>query len=348
MIVNSIQSHKIVLITGGAGFIGSNLIRYFLNKYPNYEIINFDKLTYAGNLNNLSNVEEDANYVFLKGDVANSQDVKNVFEEFTPNFVVNCAAESHVDRSIANPDIFLQSNILGTQVMLDFARENEVENFVQISTDEVYGVKLTGRSADENSKLNPNNPYAASKAAADLLVRAAHQTHGQKVNIIRSCNNYGPYQFPEKLIPMMILNALTDTDLPVYGDGKQRREWIHVEDHCSAIDLVLHQGKSGEIYNAGTGTERINLKLVEYILKQFPASQAQIKFVADRLGHDFRYAMKSVKIHKELGWKPRMQFEAELDQTIEWYKMHQDWIENIISGLYLKYYEDTYKSRLTE
>lgn len=346
--MNENKLNKILLITGGAGFIGSNLIRYFLNKYPDYKIINFDKLTYAGNLNNLKEIETDPNYVFVKGDVANSQDVKNVFEEFNPDFVVNCAAESHVDRSITDPDIFLQSNILGTQIMLDFACENDAENFVQVSTDEVYGAKFKNFSADENSSLKPNNPYAASKAAADLLVRAAHQTHGQKVNVVRSCNNYGPFQFPEKLIPLMILNALTDVDLPVYGAGKQRREWIHVEDHCRAIDLVLHRGKSGEIYNAGTGNERINLKLVEYIVKQFPGSQSQIKFVADRLGHDFSYAMKSTKIHQELGWQPVKQFEAGLDETIEWYKMHRDWIEAIKSGEYLQYYDKIYKSRLTE
>jgi dTDP-glucose 4,6-dehydratase len=342
------DTNRIVLVTGGAGFIGSNLIRYFLNNYPAYKIINFDKLTYAGNLNNLRNLEEDAHYVFVKGDVSNVKDVKNVFEEFNPDFVVHCAAESHVDRSLTNPEVFLTTNILGTQNMLDQAREHDVEKFIQISTDEVYGAKNYGHSADEEARLNPNNPYSASKAAADFLVRVAHQTYGQNVNVIRSCNNYGSFQFPEKLIPLMILNAMTDNDLPIYGNGKQIREWIHVQDHCSAIDLVLHNGRNGEIYNVGTRIERENLRLVNQILERFPESQSEIEFVQDRLGHDFRYAMNSKKIRTELSWQPRILFDDGLEQTIDWYKMNQDWINEIRSGEYLNYYADNYLSEIME
>ncbi|RLC51845.1 MAG: dTDP-glucose 4,6-dehydratase [Candidatus Cloacimonadota bacterium] len=341
-------SSKIVLVTGGAGFIGSNFIRFLLKKYPDYKIINFDKLTYAGNLNNLVTIEENPHYVFVRGDVANVKDVKNVFEEFNPHFVVHFAAESHVDRSILNPDIFLQTNILGTQNLLNHAREHQIEKFVQISTDEVYGSIGKGESCHEESPLCPNNPYAASKASADFLIRVAHQTYGQRVNIVRSCNNYGTYQFPEKLIPVMIYNSLINEELPVYGDGRNIREWIHVEDNCRAIDLVLHNGRSGEIYNVGTGEEWENVKLAEFLLKQFPESKSHIQFVLDRQGHDFRYSVKTDKIKKELGWKPQIDFKEGIEQTILWYKSHLDWIEQINSGEYMQYFKETYESRLTE
>ncbi|NQV18487.1 MAG: dTDP-glucose 4,6-dehydratase [Armatimonadetes bacterium] len=348
MDVSSEDLNKIILVTGGAGFIGSNFIRYLMGKYPKYKIINFDKLTYAGNLNNLSSVEENPNYVFVKGDVADNRDVKNVFEEFNPNYIIHFAAESHVDRSILNPDIFLKTNVLGTQILLNHAKENNVNKFVQISTDEVYGSIEKPISCLEDSKIAPNNPYAASKAAADLFVRVAHQTYGQVVNIIRCCNNCGSFQFPEKLIPVIIGNALNNKEIPVYGDGKNIRDWIHVDDHCKAIDLVLHNGKSGEIYNVGADNEWQNVKLVEFILDELNASKNLIKFVEDRKGHDLRYSVDSSKIKKELGWKTSIDFDDGLKQTINWYKSHLDWIEEIHSGEYLNYYDKIYKDRSVE
>lgn len=341
---HSDKSGKIVLVTGGAGFIGSNFIRYILSQFPAYKIINFDKLTYAGNLNNLAAIEEDAHYVFIRGDVANPKDVKNVFEEFNPDFVIHFAAESHVDRSILNPDIFLQTNIIGTQNLLNYARDHKIEKFVQISTDEVYGSVNKDESCHEDSPLCPNNPYAASKASADFLVRVAHQTHGQRINIVRACNNYGPFQFPEKLIPVIIYNSINNLEIPVFGDGHYFREWMHVEDHCRAIDLVLHQGKSGEIYNVSTNEEWENVNLVEFLLQKFPESNSQIQFVLDRQGHDFRYSIKSDKIRKELGWKPQVNFQDGIEQTMYWYNSHLEWIDNIKSGEYMKYYEETYKN----
>ena len=336
--LNKNQS-KMVLVTGGAGFIGSNFIRYLIKKYPDYKIINFDKLTYAGNLYNLEMIEENPNYTFMKGDIAKQVDVKNVFEQFNPDFVVHFAAESHVDRSIINPDLFLQTNILGTQIVLNYSREHKVEKFVLISTDEVYGSIPKNSSVSEDAILAPNNPYAASKAAADMLIRVAHQTYGQRVNIIRSCNNYGLFQFPEKLIPVMINNALQMKELPIYGDGKNIRDWIHVEDHCRAIDLVLHKGRSGETYNVGAGNEWENLVLVEHMLDLMKCSRDLISFVLDRQGHDFRYSMNSSKIKKELGWKPVIDFDEGLEQTILWFTNHQEWVEDIHSGEYMNYYE---------
>lgn len=347
-IVNKTNEAKIILITGGAGFIGSNLIHYLLNKYQECKIINFDKLTYAGNLLNLVQIEEDPRYVFVKGDVSNADDVRNIFEQFNPNFVINLAAESHVDRSIKNPNIFLSTNVLGTQILLNHSRENEVEKFIQISTDEVYGSISVGIASREIDKLNPANPYSASKAAADLVVGVAYQTYGQNVNIIRSCNNYGVFQFPEKLIPLMIVNIMQDKELPLYGDGKNIREWMHVKDHCRAIDLVLHNGKSGEIYNVGTGDNWENLKLVEYLLSKFPNSKSKIKYVLDRQGHDFRYALDFSKIQNNLSWKPEITFENGLDETIQWYTNHAEWIAEVLSGDYLKYYEKYYAHKMME
>ena len=337
--LNNKNLPKIVLITGGAGFIGSNFIRYLIRKYPDYKIINFDKLTYAGNLYNLEMIDDNPNYAFMRGDVSNQADVKNVFEQFNPDFVVHFAAESHVDRSIINPDLFLQTNILGTQILLNYSREYKVDKFVLISTDEVYGSIPTNSSVAEDAKLAPNNPYAASKAAADMLIRVAHQTYGQRVNIIRSCNNYGSYQFPEKLIPVIINNALQGKELPIYGDGKNIRDWVHVEDHCRAIDLVLHKGRSGEIYNTGAKNEWENLALVEHILDLMKCSHDLISFVLDRKGHDLRYSMNSSKIKNELGWKPVIDIDEGLEQTILWFKNHQEWVENIHSGEYVNYYE---------
>ncbi len=345
---NSGKSNKIILVTGGAGFIGSNFIRYFMQQYPNYKIINFDKLTYAGNLNNLTSVEDNPNYVFIRGDVAENRDVKNVFEEFNPNNVVHFAAESHVDRSIINPEIFLETNILGTQILLNHAREHNLEKFLYVSTDEIYGSIEIPFSNNETDNISPNNPYSASKASAELLVRVAHRTFGQFINIIRCCNNYGPFQFPEKLIPVIIGNALNNKEIPVYGEGKNIREWIHVEDHCKSIDLVLHKGKSGEIYNVGSNNEWQNLKLVEFILNELNVSKNLIKFVEDRKGHDFRYSIDSSKIKEELGWKSSIDFKDGIKQTINWYKNHLDWLEEIHSGEYLNYYNRVYKDRLVE
>ncbi len=342
------EDDKTFLITGGAGFVGSNFIRFMLGKYSDCQIINFDKLTYAGNLTNLTAVEEDARYVFVKGDVVNAQDVKNVFEQFSPNYVVHFAAESHVDRSILNPDLFLSTNILGTQNLLNLARESKVKKFVQISTDEVYGSLEFGKSSLECDKLNPNNPYSASKAAADLLIRVAQKTYDQCVNIIRSCNNYGPFQFPEKLIPVLTMNALNNEDLPLYSNGRNVREWLHVLDHCKAIDLVLHKGRPGEIYNVGSGERWQNIELAEFILQKFPNSQSKIQFVPDRQGHDFRYALDAGKIREELGWKPEIRFAAGLDETITWYMNHSEWLEDIRNGEYIKYFEKNYAQHTME
>jgi len=342
------KEHKIILVTGGAGFIGSNFIRYLIEKYPNFKIINFDKLTYAGNLNNLTTIEDNANYVLVKGDVANSKDVKTAFEQFNPDYVVHFAAESHVDKSILNPDIFLQTNVLGTQIMLNYSREHKVKKFVQVSTDEVYGSITGDLKATENDPLSPNNPYSASKASADMMLRVAFQTYGQRINVIRACNNFGSYQFPEKLIPVVIGNALRGMDIPIYGDGKNIREWMHVEDHCKAIDLVMQEGVSGEIYNVGTGNKWKNIDLVEYILEKMKIKNDLISYVLDRQGHDMRYSVDSSKIRKELGWKPQIDFEEGLDKVITWYTNHMDWIEEIANGTYISYYDNIYKKRMLE
>jgi len=342
------DEHKIILVTGGAGFIGSNFIRYIIQKYPNFKVINFDKLTYAGNLNNLTTIEDNANYVFLKGDVADPKDVKTAFEQFSPDYVVHFAAESHVDKSILNPDIFLQTNVLGTQTLLNYSREHQVQKFVQISTDEVYGSIQGDGKVNEDAHLAPNNPYSASKASADLLLRVAYQTYGQRVNVIRACNNFGPYQFPEKLIPVVIYNALTNNEIPVYGDGKNIREWIHVEDHCRAIDLIMQKGKSGETYNVGSGNLWKNIDIVEHILEKMNIKNDLISYVLDRQGHDIRYSVDSSKIRTEFGWKPQVEFEEGLDQVIAWYTNHTDWVEEIKTGKYMSYYDEIYKQRMME
>jgi len=342
------DEHKIILVTGGAGFIGSNFIRYLVQKYPNFKIINFDKLTYAGNLNNLITIEDNANYVFFKGDVVDPKDVKTAFEQFSPDYVVHFAAESHVDKSLINPDIFLQTNVVGTQILLNYSREHKVQKFVQISTDEVYGSIQGDASVNEDASLKPNNPYSASKASADLLLRVAYQTYGQRVNIIRACNNFGPYQFPEKLVPVVIHNALNKLDIPVYGDGKNIREWIHVDDHCRAIDVIMQKGKSGETYNVGTGNKWRNIDLVEHILNKLNVGTNLISYVLDRQGHDIRYSVDSSKIRNELDWKPQIEFEVGLNQVITWYTNHLDWVEEIKSGVYMNYYNDIYKPRMME
>lgn len=334
-----------ILITGGAGFIGSNFVHYMVKRYPDYTLINLDKLTYAGNLENLKSVENAPNYRFLKGDILDRELLKPVFQEGL-DAVINFAAESHVDRSILEPDVFVKTNVLGTQVLLDLAKEYGVRKFVQISTDEVYGTLGDEGLFTETTPLAPNSPYSSSKAGADLLVRAYHETFGLHVNITRCSNNYGPYQFPEKLIPLMIKNALEDQPLPIYGDGSNVRDWLHVEDHCSAIDLVLHRGVSGEVYNIGGNNERTNLQIVRRILELLNKPDSLIRFVEDRPGHDKRYAIDATKIRKELGWVPKYTFDVGIEQTIEWYLEHRDWWERIVSGQYQEYYEKQYAGRI--
>uniref|UniRef100_A0A7V4CNK4 dTDP-glucose 4,6-dehydratase n=1 Tax=Fervidobacterium pennivorans TaxID=93466 RepID=A0A7V4CNK4_FERPE len=340
-----------VLVTGGAGFIGSNFIHYLVEKHPSYRVVCLDKLTYAGNLANLKGILGRDNFRFVKGDICDKELVYQIFEEERPDMVVNFAAESHVDRSIENPDIFLKTNVIGTQVLLDACRKYGVRRFHQISTDEVYGDLPLDRpdlKFTENSPLKPSSPYSASKAAADLLVLSYHKTYNIPVTISRCSNNYGPYQFPEKLIPLMIINALQDKPLPIYGDGRNVRDWIHVRDHCEAIDLILHKGKEGEIYNVGGNNERSNIEVVRTILKEIGKSESLIKFVKDRPGHDRRYALDITKIKEELGWAPSISFEEGLKSTIKWYLENRDWWEEIINGEYMNYYQRMYSERLGE
>lgn len=347
---------KTVLVTGGAGFIGSNFVKYMLDKYPDYKIINVDALTYAGNLENLKDVSNNSNYIFIKADIRDREKIEEVFSSYDIDYVVNFAAESHVDRSIEEPEIFLTTNVIGTQVLLDVAKENWKINpddkycrkyrdgvkFLQISTDEVYGALGKTGKFTETMPLMPNSPYSASKASADMLVRAYHKTYGMPINITRCSNNYGPYQFPEKLIPLMINNCLKDKSLPVYGDGMQVRDWLHVYDHCSAVDVVLHKGVDGEVYNIGGNNEKTNIEVVKLIIKTLGKSESLIKYVKDRPGHDRRYAIDNTKITTQLGWIPAYTFEQGIEETIEWYLNNTEWIENIVSGDYMRYYERMY------
>ncbi|PER02685.1 dTDP-glucose 4,6-dehydratase [Bacillus cereus] len=335
-----------ILVTGGAGFIGSNFVRYMVKKYPEYNIVNLDSLTYAGNLENLKDIEELSNYKFVKGDIADRQFINQLFKKEKFDYVLNFAAESHVDRSITNPDIFIQTNIQGTQVLLDAAKNAEVKKYLQVSTDEVYGTLGETGYFTEETPLASNSPYSSSKAGADLLVRAYHETFGLPVNITRCSNNYGPFHFPEKLIPLMIINALNNKQLPVYGDGLNVRDWLHVEDHCQAIDLVLHKGKNGEVYNVGGNNERTNIEIVKTILKALDKPESLIKYVTDRPGHDRRYAIDATKLREELGWSPKYNFDTGIEQTIKWYLENQDWWKNIISGEYQEYFKNQYANRL--
>ncbi|WP_409200108.1 dTDP-glucose 4,6-dehydratase [Methanobrevibacter sp. DSM 116169] len=329
-----------ILVTGGAGFIGSNFLKYMIDKYPEDEFINLDALTYCGNLENLEDIKDKDNYSFVKGDI---QD-KKLVNELVSNvdFVINFAAESHVDRSIEDPEIFIKSNILGTQVLLDAAKEHKIQKFLQVSTDEVYGTLGETGYFTEETPIQPNSPYSSSKAGADLMVRAYHETFDLPINITRCSNNYGPYQFPEKLIPLMISNALDNKQLPVYGDGKNVRDWLHVYDHCTAIDLVLRKGELGEIYNIGGNNEKENIEIVKLILSSLNKDESLIKFVKDRLGHDKRYAIDSSKIQNELGWKPKYTFETGIKETIQWYLDNQKWMDNVKSGEYMEYYNKMY------
>lgn len=332
-----------ILITGGAGFIGSNFVKYMLDKYSQYELINLDALTYCGNLENLKDIENNDNYTFVKGDIGDKELVDDLVSQC--DYVINFAAESHVDRSIEDPEIFIKSNVLGTQVLLNAANRFGVEKYIQISTDEVYGTLGKTGYFTEKTPLQPNSPYSASKASADLVVRAYGETFGLPINITRCSNNYGPYQFPEKLIPLMISNALEDKKLPVYGDGKNIRDWLHVYDHCQAIDLVMHEGVLGEVYNIGGNNEKQNIEIVKLILNELDKDESLIEFVKDRLGHDRRYAIDSTKIQNDLGWKPKYTFETGIKETINWYLDNQEWIGQVKSGEYQQYYEKMYGDR---
>lgn len=349
---------KTILVTGGAGFIGSNFVKMMLEKHPEYKIINIDALTYAGNLENLKDIAGNLNYEFIKVDIRDREKIEEIFKNNDITSVVNFAAESHVDRSIEEPEVFLTTNIIGTQVLLDTAKKYWKVNpkdkyckeykpgvkFLQVSTDEVYGALGETGMFVETMPLMPNSPYSASKASADMIVRAYNETFGMPVNITRCSNNYGPYQFPEKLIPLMINNCLNEKDLPVYGDGMQVRDWLHVSDHCSAIDTVLHKGKDGEVYNIGGNNEKANIEIVKLIIGTLGKSEGLIKYVKDRPGHDRRYAIDNTKITTELGWEPAYTFEQGMKETIQWYLENAKWIENIISGDYANYYDKMYSS----
>lgn len=335
-----------LLVTGGAGFIGSNFIHYFMNNHPDDRIVNLDLLTYAGNLENLADLKKQGNYQFIHGDICNAELVNTIIDREHIDAIVNFAAESHVDRSIDRPDLFIKTNVLGTQTLLDAAKTKRMRKFVQISTDEVYGSLGTQGYFTEKSPLAPNSPYAASKASADLFVRAYFETYGLSSNITRCSNNYGPRQYPEKLIPLMITNALENRELPVYGDGKNVRDWIYVDDHCAAIDLVLRQGKPGEVYTIGGHHELRNIDLVKQILDKLHKPYDRINYVADRPGHDRRYAIDSSKIRTELGWQPRHSFATGMDETIRWYLSHQEWWRKIKSGAYRNYYKQHYGTSL--
>lgn len=337
-----------ILVTGGAGFIGSNFVYYELDNYPNDEVICLDKLTYAGNLETLEVAMKNPKFKFVKGDIADRAFVDELFASEKPDVVVNFAAESHVDRSIENPEIFLQTNVIGTSILMDACRKYGNIRYHQVSTDEVYGDLPLDRPDlffTETTPLHTSSPYSASKASADLLVQAYYRTYKLPVTISRCSNNYGPYHFPEKLIPLMIANALNDKKLPVYGKGENVRDWLYVEDHCSAIDLIIRKGKIGEVYNIGGHNERTNLEVVKTIIKELGKSEDLIEFVTDRPGHDRRYAIDPTKIHNELGWLPVTKFDDGIKKTIDWYLTHKSWWEKIISGEYKDYYDKMYKNR---
>ena len=351
---------KTYLVTGGAGFIGSNFVIYMLNKYSDVKIINVDKLTYAGNLENLKSVESNPNYVFVQADICDKEAIQSLFDQYDIDYVVNFAAESHVDRSITNPEIFVQTNVLGTVNLLNIAKNawavgddqyKDGVKFMQVSTDEVYGSLGAEGFFMETTPLDPHSPYSSSKASADLFVKAYSDTYKLPVNITRCSNNYGPYQFPEKLIPLMINNTLQHKELPIYGDGMQIRDWLYVEDHCKAIDMGVRGGKLGEVYNVGGHNERPNIVIVKTILEYVkenvdPAvGEHMMKHVADRKGHDRRYGIDPEKIKRDLGWYPETTFEVGIKKTIQWYLNHKEWMENVTSGAYQEYYQRMYSNR---
>jgi len=334
---------KNVLVTGGAGFIGSNFVRYLLRAQREAVVVNFDKLTYAGNLENLADVEHDSRYRFVQGDICDRAAVERIFADFRIDTVIHFAAESHVDRSILGATVFVQTNVLGTQVLLDVARDRGVERFLNVSTDEVYGSLGPTGKFTETTPLHPNSPYAASKAGADLLALAYFHTFGLPVIVTRCSNNYGPYQFPEKLIPLMIINAMSDTPLPVYGDGQNVRDWLHVHDHCAAIDVIVQKGIVGQVYNIGGNNEWKNIDLVRTILAKLGKPESLIRYVKDRPGHDRRYAIEATKIMTELGWRPSYRFESGIAETVEWYAQHQTWWKRVMTGEYQAYYRRQYE-----
>jgi dTDP-glucose 4,6-dehydratase len=336
---------KNILLTGGAGFIGSNFINYILDEHSDYNIVNLDKLTYAGNLENLVTSERKKNYRFVKGDITNAELVNSLFRKYDINYVINFAAESHVDRSILDSEVFFRSNVLGTNVLLEAARKFNIEKFVQISTDEVYGSLGAEGLFTEDTPLHPNSPYSASKASADMMAMAFYHTYGLPVVITRCSNNYGPFQFPEKLIPLMIINSLNGKKLPVYGDGMNIRDWIYVIDHNKAIETVFEKGKTGEVYNIGASTEMPNIEIIKLILRKLGKSEEMIEFVKDRPGHDRRYAIDSSKIKNELGWEPHFSFEEAISKTVKWYIDNKNWWSRIISGDYQDYYETQYNQQ---
>jgi len=334
-----------ILVTGGCGFIGSNFVQYILELYAGETVVNLDKLTYAGNPENLRNIEGHPRYCFIKGDICDRSSVESIVREHAVDAIVNFAAESHVDRSIVGSAVFIETNVAGTNVLLDVARERGIGRFVQISTDEVYGSLGVDGKFTETSPVHPNSPYAASKAAADLLALAYHHTHGLPVVVTRCSNNYGPFQFPEKLIPLMIARAFDDKPVPVYGDGLNVRDWLHVSDHCSAIDLVLRNGSAGEVYNIGGSNEWRNIDVVRLVLKKLGKPESLISFVKDRPGHDRRYAIDASNISRTLGWRPKISFEQGLEETVGWYLRHESWWRRIISGEYQQYYRAMYEQR---
>lgn len=337
-----------IIVTGGAGFIGSNFVFHMLQAHPDYRIICLDKLTYAGNLSTLESVLQQDNFRFVKADICDRQAVDKLFQEEKPDIVVNFAAESHVDRSIENPGIFLETNIMGTAVLMDACRKYGIKRYHQVSTDEVYGDLPLDRPDlffTEETPLHTSSPYSSSKAGADLLVMAYYRTYGLPVTISRCSNNYGPYHFPEKLIPLMIANALADKPLPVYGNGENVRDWLYVEDHCRAIDLIIHKGKAGEVYNVGGHNEKHNIDIVRIICHELGKPESLIVHVEDRKGHDRRYAIDPAKIHRELGWLPETKFEDGIKKTIKWYLEHKKWWQNIINGEYQDYYAKMYGSK---
>mgnify|MGYP000923714099 CR=1 FL=1 len=336
---------KNILVTGGAGFIGSNYINYVLNKRDDIFIVNLDKLTYAGNLENLKSIENNRNYTFVKGDIVNGELVDYLFRKYNIEYVVNFAAESHVDRSILGSEVFYQSNVIGTNVLLEAGKRFGIKKFLQVSTDEVYGSLGPEGLFTEENQIVPNSPYSSSKAAADLMALSFYHTHGMPVVITRCSNNYGPYQFPEKLIPLMIINILNDKKLPVYGDGLNVRDWIYVLDHNKAVDLVLENGKIGNVYNIGASQEMKNIEIVKLILNILGKDESLIEYVKDRPGHDRRYAIDSSKIQNELGWTPDYKFEQAIQDTVKWYVENKNWWERIISGDYQKYYANLYGNK---
>lgn len=334
-----------ILVTGGAGFIGSNFIRMVLAEHSDCFVLNLDKLTYAGNLENLAGFTDHANHKFVKGDICNTELVGRLIDEHRINTIINFAAESHVDRSLVDPGVFIETNVKGTLVLLKAALERNLDRFIQISTDEVYGSLGPEGMFTEETPLSPNSPYSASKAAADHLVKAFGHSWGLKYNITRCSNNYGPYQFPEKMMPLMINNALGDKELPIYGDGLYVRDWLYVYDHCTAVWKVLTEAEPGRIYNIGGNNEKTNLQVVGLILERLNKPKSLIKHVADRPGHDRRYAIDSGKIMKQLDWNPSVTFEEGINKTIDWYLENTEWLKNVVSGEYQKYYDDMYSNR---